>query len=259
MLVDAVDTKSVKHVKRSHPLRVTFGQIVIDRHYVHTIAGQGVEENGQRGHKCLSLTRSHLGDFALMQYDATKELYVIVYHVPFCVVAAGNPMVLVDSLVALDADEIVGGGKFAVEVVGRHFYLGIFGEAARSFFYNGEDFGLHLVEGVLEAFEHFFLDFIDLVEDQFSVFDGSFFDFPFQRGDFLLQVVGRMLHFLLQLLGLGAQGVVVQGLNGRVNCFDLVHERLNQLHVATGLVAKEFAQDFIDIHIRLILFQLGIR
>ena len=44
VLVDTVDRESVEHVERSHPLRVTLGQIVVDGYHVNAIACQRVEE-----------------------------------------------------------------------------------------------------------------------------------------------------------------------------------------------------------------------
>ena len=38
MLVDAIYTQTVEHVEGTHPLRVTFSEVVVDCHYMHTIA-----------------------------------------------------------------------------------------------------------------------------------------------------------------------------------------------------------------------------
>ncbi|CCY50332.1 uncharacterized protein BN523_00125 [Bacteroides sp. CAG:189] len=48
--VDTVDAQSVEHVKRSHPFRVTFCQIVVHGYNVHTVSGQCVQEHRQGSH-----------------------------------------------------------------------------------------------------------------------------------------------------------------------------------------------------------------
>ena len=46
VLVDAINAQSVEHIERSHPLRVTLSQIVVDSYDVDTITCQCVQENG---------------------------------------------------------------------------------------------------------------------------------------------------------------------------------------------------------------------
>ena len=65
----------------SHPLRVTLGQIVVDRNDVHAFAGQGVQIRRRRGNQRLSFTGLHLGDTSLMQHDAADQLYGIMLHI----------------------------------------------------------------------------------------------------------------------------------------------------------------------------------
>ena len=248
VLVDAVHGEAVEHVERAHPLGVTLGEVVIDRHHVYTVAREGVEEYGERGHEGLAFTRCHFGNLSLGQHDAAEELHVVVYHFPLQVVAAGHPVVLVDGLLAFDAHEVVRGGEFAVEVGGRHFDFFVLREAASRVLHDGEGFGHHLREGLFHAVEHLSLELVDLVEDDFAVFDGRFFDFSLELFDFLLQVVGRILHLGLELFRLGAERVVVEGLDGGVSLLHLVYVRRNEFLVARRLVAEKFAEDFIDIH-----------
>ena len=42
VLIDTIDAQTMEHIERTHPLRVTFGQIVIDGYHVNTISGQGI-------------------------------------------------------------------------------------------------------------------------------------------------------------------------------------------------------------------------
>ena len=120
MLVDAVHRKTVEHVERTHPLRVTLGEVVVDGDDMHTLARQGVKEHRKCRHKSLALTGSHLGDLSLMKHNTTDQLNIIVNHVPSHLVAAGDPMVLVDSLVSLDVDKIMIDAERPVEIVGRN-------------------------------------------------------------------------------------------------------------------------------------------
>ncbi len=115
---------------------------------MHAIACQGVEENRQCRHERLALARRHLRDFALMERNSAEDLHVVMDHVPLDFVAARSPFVVVDSLVAVDRDEIIGGvgSQFAVEVSGGYDGLLVLCEAPCGIFYNGESDGHHLVE-----------------------------------------------------------------------------------------------------------------
>ena len=72
MLVDAIDREAVELVERSHPLGVTLGKVIVHRHHMHAVAGQGVEEYGKSGNKGLAFTSGHLGNLALVQHGAAE-------------------------------------------------------------------------------------------------------------------------------------------------------------------------------------------
>ncbi len=120
MFVDTVNRKSVEHIERSHPLRVTFCQIVVDGNHVNTVSCKCVEEHRQGSYKRFTFTRRHLGNLSLMQNGTTEELYVVVNHIPLLVVAAGNPVVMIYRLVAVDIHKVVLYCKFPVEIVSRN-------------------------------------------------------------------------------------------------------------------------------------------
>ena len=67
-------------VQATHPVRVTLGQIIIDRDDMHTFAGQRVQIRRQRSHQGLAFARTHLGNFAKMQHHATHQLDVEMAH-----------------------------------------------------------------------------------------------------------------------------------------------------------------------------------
>ena len=248
VLVDAVHRQAVEHIERPHPFAVALGEVVVHRHHVHAVAREGVEEHGEGGHERLSFARCHFGDFALMQHHAAEELHVVVHHVPFRVVAAGNPMVLVDSLVALDAHKVLRGGEFAVEVGGGHGDFLVLREAACRFLHDGEGIRQCGVEGFLVTLEHFLFEFVYLVEDDFAVFDRRVLNLGVEGGNLFLDVVGRGLNGLLQFLGFAAQAVVGEFFDAFGGFFHFVHPRLYEFHVARGLVAEDSAEKFIYIH-----------
>ena len=71
---DDADGKSEKLVDRAHPLGVAPGQVVVDGHHVHAVAGQRVQVDRQGGDQGLALARLHLGDHALVEHDAAEQL-----------------------------------------------------------------------------------------------------------------------------------------------------------------------------------------
>ena len=75
-------------VEWSHPFAVTLGKVIVHGYNVYTIMSQGVQEDWQRSHKCLTFTGRHLGDLTLVEHGAAEELNVIVNHIPACGVAA---------------------------------------------------------------------------------------------------------------------------------------------------------------------------
>ena len=134
MLVDTVDREAVELVERTHPLGVTLGEVVVDGDHMYTIASQGVKEDGQGSDERLTFTRSHLGNLTLMEHGTTEELYIIVYHLPFQVVATSGPVVMIDSLVAIDGDEVLAwvACQFTVEVGSRDDGLFVLGKTTGS-------------------------------------------------------------------------------------------------------------------------------
>ena len=254
VLVDTVYRQTVEHIEWTHPLGITLGQVVVHRHHVHTVAGQSIQEDGKRGHKGLTLTSGHLGYLALVKHGTAEELHVVVHHVPLQVVAAGHPVVLVDGLVALYAHKVFRGGQLTVEVVGRNHHFLVLGKAAGGLLHNAEGHGKHLVEGALINLENLFLYLVHLIEDALALVDGRLFDGGFQIQYFLFLLLGRILHIALYLFRLGAKGVVVQCLYLGIRGFHFLHNRLDQFHVTTRLVAENGLQYVDKTHISCLCF-----
>ena len=248
VLVDAIHAQSVEHIKRPHPLGVTLGQIVVHRDHMHAIARQGIQEHRKGGHQGLAFTRGHFGNLALMQHDAAEELHVVMDHVPDGVVPSCHPMVMIVRRVALYVHEIMLGRQFAVEIIGRDAHLLMGGKPLGRGLHDGKHHRHHLVQGFLVTLQHLFLQLVDLGEERGTVFNRRFFHFGFHLCDLGLDVVGRRLHVLSHFLRLGPQFVVAQSLDGRISLLHFLHQRLNQFHVAGGLVAEELTQKLVDIH-----------
>ena len=64
-----------------HPVRVTAGQIVIDRHNMHALAFERIQIGGQSRNQRLSFTGFHFCDSPLMQDNAADYLHTEVLHV----------------------------------------------------------------------------------------------------------------------------------------------------------------------------------
>ena len=73
--VDA-DGEPEEAIDASHPVRVALGEVIVDRDDVHALSGQGVEIRRKCGDQCLALAGLHLGDLAVVQNHAAKELHV---------------------------------------------------------------------------------------------------------------------------------------------------------------------------------------
>ena len=228
----------MEHVYRTVPFRVTLGEVVVYSHHVNPVAGQRIKEDGQRRHKCFTFTRSHFGDFTLMQNNTTKELNIVVDHVPRYLIATSNPVVLIESFLSFNGDEVVCSGQFAVEVVSCHLYDFVFSKAARRVLNDREHLGHNFVKRLFVAFENILFEFVDLIEDKFAILNRSFFDLCFELGYLFLDVVRRVLNFFFQFLRLSSEAIIVERLNLSGSCLNLFYKRLNQLHVALTLVAK---------------------
>ena len=241
VLVDAVHGKAVKHVERAHPFGVTFGEVVVDGDHMYAFAGEGVEEDGQRGDECLTLASGHLCDLSFVEDDAAEELHVVVDHVPLDFVAAGHPVVLIDGFVAVDTDKVVACGQVAVEVGGGDGDLFLLNEAAGGVLDDGKDVGQYLVEHLLVLVGDLLFDLVDFGPDGFALLEFLLVDALAQVSDAFLVFGHVVLNVLADLGGLGAQLVVGELLNGWIG----------------GLYAVDVGGYFFQISLRLIAEQLG--
>ena len=166
-----------------------------------------------------------------MEHHATKQLNIIVNHVPCHVVAARHPVVAVDGFVALNAHKVLGDGQVAVKVCSRHDNLLVFCKTTGSILDNVECHGHHLIKCLLIDVENFFFEFVNLVEYAFTFVNGRVFNLGFQSFNLLFLLSRRLLHILLNFFGSSTQCVIVECLYFWISSLDFIYNRLNQLHV----------------------------
>jgi len=65
-----------KRIDPAHPFGIALGEIIIDRHHMHTLARQCIEITGQGRHQGFALAGAHFRNRALMQHHAADELHV---------------------------------------------------------------------------------------------------------------------------------------------------------------------------------------
>ena len=228
---------------------------------MHALAGQRVEEYGERRHEGLAFARRHLGDLALVEHHAAEQLHVVVDHVPLHVVASGEPVGGVDGLVALDGDEILRRGEVAVEIVGRHHDRIVLGEAARRVFHDGERLGENLVEHLFDFFVDAFGGLVDLLRDLLLLFElrFGFFERGFQFDDAGFVRGDEVGDLFFQGLAAGAQFVVRERLDRGVDGLDLFEIGFDLFAVLVGFrTEKGFDYACKNIHKVVVVSELRI-
>ena len=210
MLVDTVHAQAMEHVQRSHPFRVSFGQVVVYRHHVHALSGQGVQEHRQRSHEGLSFTGGHLRDFSFVQDDTADELHIVMHHIPRNLVSAGHPMVAPDCFVSVDGDEVLsGGGQGAVEIRGGHLDKLLLRKTAGGGFHDGKGIRQNLVQHLFDGLVLIFDQLVRLGGQLFlPAYGNVFFQFDADFGDAVFKRCFARTQFRLQFLRTGAQRVI---------------------------------------------------
>ena len=141
MSVDTIHRKTVEHIQRSHPFRVTFCQIVIYGHHVYPPARKGIQEYRQGRYQSFTFSGRHLGNLSLVQYRTTDQLYIVVHHIPGYFIPSCDPGVEINGLISFDLYKIMLYRQITVELIGCHFDLLVLLEAAGSFFHHGKSSG----------------------------------------------------------------------------------------------------------------------
>ena len=249
MLVDTIDTQAVEHIERSHPFGVTAREVIVHGHDMHTLVGEGVEEDGQGSDERLTFTGSHLGDGTALllvvfdcsvEHDAAEELHVIVHHIPCDFVTTRHPMVVVESFVAINLDKVKTrvGSQVLVELGGGHFGGLVLGKTTGCRFDNREGLGEDIGQRDFVLLTDFLLEFVHLVVDFLTFLDRCSFDGCFEFGDAVLSVRHVGLDAVHERLRVRTKFIIRQRIDGLVGCLGLVHVRLNSAHIFLRLIAE---------------------
>ena len=212
---------------------------------MHALPCQSVEEYGERRDEGLSFTRRHFGDLALVEHHAAEELDVVVDHVPLDVVAAGHPVGGIYGLVAVDGDEILRGGEFAVEVVCRDHDGVVLCKTAGRILHDGECLGEDAVEDLLDLFVDAFGGVVDLLGDLLLLFERGFglFEFGLQFDDAGLVCGDEVGDLFLEVFAVSAEFVVGEGFDRRVDGLDFLQIGFDQFAVLVGFRTEEGFDD----------------
>ena len=251
VLVDTIHCHTMEHIERTHPLRVTFGEVIVHRHHVYAFMRHGVEEDGQGRYQGLTFTGGHLCYLALVEHNAANELHIVVHHIPCHFVAAGGPMVEIYCLIAVYLHEVKArvGSQVAVHIIGGNAHFAVLCKAAGCGFHNGKHFGKnlhqHLFVGILDGFA----EFVYLVIHFFAFVDIQFLYACFQGGNTGTRVAHTILYLLHERSGTGTQGIVVQCVYFGIDGLDLFHNRHYLTHIALRFIAKQFAYKTDKTHI----------
>ena len=241
MAVDAIYAQTVEHIKRAHPFGVTFGKVVVHGYYMHTVSGQRVQEYRKGSNESFTFTGCHFRNLTFVQNDTTEQLNVVMNHVPYRIIAAGIPVVLVDGLVAFNAYKVFGGSQMAVEFSRGYYDFFVFRKSFGSCFDDRESYGQYFFQCFLVFFENFFLYLIYLCKDFFAVFQFGAFDARFKFFHFSAFVSSRFADVFFEFFRFGTEGIVVQCFNLRVGSFDLFYPGFDFFHVSCGFVSENRA------------------
>ncbi len=234
----------MEHIERTHPLGVSFGQVVVDGDHMNALACQCVQEDREGSHEGLAFTGGHLGNLAGIQHDTADQLHVVVDHVPGDAVAAGHPAVLPDGVIAVDGDEVVRSGEGAVEVGRLDLDGRIFRKSAGGGLHDGEGPRENLLQNLLDLF-------VDGL-DQFVLLGGELLlagHLDLHVGELLLNL-GHLLLFRGDMIGDQlpesrgglSQRVVRKFIYLFVFSFTGVYNRGHLLQIPVRLAAKKFLE-----------------
>ena len=225
MLVDAVDGETQEVVKGSHPLRVTFGKVIVDCHHMHSPTGQTSQVNRQGCHQSFTFTGRHLGYLTLMQHYAAYDLHVVMHHIPTYGIAACHPAGVVTHNVTVDVDILAFSRKVTVEVGGFSLNHLVFLKPAGSLLQHRESLWHHMVQSLVNLFEKLLLHLVDLLVDivlLLKIHVGIVLDTGLQSINLSLVFSNVIFDIFLKLDSLVTQAVDVQILNSLIRFERLV-------------------------------------
>jgi len=137
---------------------------------MHAVTCQRVQEYRQGRYQCFTFTGRHFGNLAFVQYDTTEQLYVVVDHIPRDFVTACNPMVVVESFVAVDFHKVVFGSQVTVKVVCRYNDRFVFRKTAGRIFHDGKCLGEGFFQHHFHLVRNILFDLVYFGPDSFAFF-----------------------------------------------------------------------------------------
>ena len=153
----------------------------------------------QSCHKRFTLTCSHLGNFSFVQYNPTKKLHIVVYHIPHYFCTSCFPAVFINCFIAFYTNKIVFRSQIFIKLSSCYYSFLILGKSACCIFHNSESFWQHLFKYNLKFVGDFFFNFINLFPNYFTLFEinifYSFFQLIYLVFLFRNIVVNAFFHF----------------------------------------------------------------
>ena len=236
MLVYAVHGKTMEHIQRTHPLGVTLGQVIVDSNHMHALSGKCIQEYRKRGHKSLSFTCRHLGNFPLMKCDTTDNLHVVVHHIPHDFITACGPMIGVHGLVPVDFHKIVRHGQILVKIRSSNYYFLILLKSPCSGLDNRKGLRKNLVKTLLDSIILLFDEFVRLSgKSLFLLHWNILVQLILNLGNPFLERRLHIPHLLPQCSRMRTEIIVTETVYLRINSKHLVKNRLHRLVIAVSL------------------------
>ena len=239
--IDTIYRKTVELIKRTHPLCISASQIVVHSYHMHTLTRKRVEEYRKCRNQSLTFTGCHLGNLTQVKNNTTKELNIIVDHIPLNVVTTRSPVCRVDSLVTFDSHKVLYRSKVSIKRCCSNLDSLILCKSARSILNNRKGLWQNLLEHILNLVLYNHLTLLDILRDALLLRNR---DIWVLKSDLLLcnmllirsNILGNLT---AQRSGSCTQLIVSQLLDLRIYLLDFKHIRLNLLTVLVGLTAEE--------------------
>ena len=245
VLVDTIDGQQQKFKNRSYPLTIPARQVIVDSYHMHPLTRQAIEISRQGSHQRFTLTRSHFGNFTVVQHHTTDQLHIVVDHIPHDLSARSIPAVLPDSLITFDTHIRLTRPcrQFPVMLHCRHAYDRILGEAARRFLDHCEGLRQQFTEDNLQLLIALLFELIDGGEN--ILFFGQIFccdSLIVQLIDFFIDFGQMLCYTSAKIEGQAAEFVMAQGAITGSKLINFFDDGRIASHVSVLFAAKNFLE-----------------
>ena len=150
-------------------------------------------------------------------------------HFPFQVITTGSPMIMVDSFITINGNEVLLGisCQFTIKLSGSYDGLFILGKALGCLLDDGKDFRHHFVKCFLVNVEYFFLNLVNLSKDICTLVNRRVFNSCLQFSNLCFLRICRVLYLLLQFFCTLTKRIVIQRFYFNGRSFGLLHKWLD--------------------------------